>query len=306
MRPGAEQGGSPGWPARRRRVPARRGGRRRRNLPAHPRRRQIARRIEPHQPQRRPVPLCRQAEPARGGEAERPRVTRQLAQHESQITTAQTLFQRKQRIFTAARRNMDQPGAQRRRQTRTVGPARAAECGLVLHPQERTLILPRLIERQRQRQSRAAGIVSGREQFGMPGFLPNPGKWQPERLTQGAIVLTPAFAGSPGRQPPPPSCRWSPSPSRGGCLGCLPGQCESPLCSLYVHFCSNSQFPSRPNRPNERAARTRRTAHLKTRRTGQSLTSIPPGSGGTGCWGASLSPSCTSTIPRPTWLLRKP
>ena len=112
--------------------------------------------------------LHRQTEPPRGGEIQRLGIARDLSHHESEIAAAQPLFQREQRIFRALGGDMDQAVAQGWRQAGLIGPPTPAQRRLVLHPQPATL-LPRQsgIERESERQRRAAGLSGGRKNLCM-------------------------------------------------------------------------------------------------------------------------------------------
>lgn len=107
-----------------------------------------------------------EAEPARGGEIERARISAQLSHHTGQITTAQPLFQREQRILRLVGRDMDQAALQPWRQAGAVGPPAQTDCSAILHPQHAAAVLGLLhrvawgmaqrIARQGQRQPRPA------------------------------------------------------------------------------------------------------------------------------------------------------
>ena len=175
---GAEQLRMPTGHAGRFRIPARRQRGGTAHIPPHPRRRQVALRIETDQPQCNAVTLRRQAKATRGGEIERARVARDLPDDKSHIAAAYPLFQRKQGIFRPVCQNMNDPVANIGRQSGPVGPAIGAGGGAVLHPQDRPVIIafcqrlaatfcPPLVERERQRRCYARPFIGGSKDFRM-------------------------------------------------------------------------------------------------------------------------------------------
>lgn len=80
--------------------------------------------IETHLPQRHTMFFRRKAETSQGGEIQGTGVSGDFPDHEDEIATAQTFFQREQRIFGRRGRNMDQAMADLCRQARKIGAAR--------------------------------------------------------------------------------------------------------------------------------------------------------------------------------------
>ena len=196
VRARAEQFGVPGGGAGRSGVPARGERGRGAYLPPLPRRGQVARGIEPDQPQRHPVYFRHQAEPARGGERQRFGVARQLADHKREVAAAQSFLKREQRVFGAFRGDMEQAVAQAWRQARAIGPPTQPQRRRILHPQPRALVvLPGLIQRKGQRQPRPARFARGGKQFGMAHFS--------RRRTRQRPALCRRCAFGRGKPPPP-------------------------------------------------------------------------------------------------------
>ena len=145
-----------------------------------------------------------QAQPARRGKIERPRIARNFADHESEVATAQPLFKREQGVLHPINRDMDQAVAQGFGQTRPIGPTRQTDRRLVLHPQPGTMIdtLVRRIDGQRQRKRRTARLVGGGKDLGMvtgparfaaqarspaccAPIIPDPGRGTTRRMVEG-------------------------------------------------------------------------------------------------------------------------
>jgi len=178
MTAGAEQLGPPAGRARRLGIPARARRRRGADLPAHPRRGQLARRIEPHQPERHAMFFRRKAKTARRGESQRLGIAHDLADDEGKIAAAHPFLDREQRILSRARRDMDQPVTQAPRQAVAANPPGAPQRLAVLHPQPGALVgrigerIGRLtaqpVERESQRQRRSRRVMAGSEDLAMP------------------------------------------------------------------------------------------------------------------------------------------
>ena len=81
------------------------------------------------------MPFRSKAEAARGGEAERARIARNLSNHAGEVAALEPLFQREQRVFGRGGSNMDQAVAQVWRQASQTGPPAETDGGAILHPQ---------------------------------------------------------------------------------------------------------------------------------------------------------------------------
>ena len=93
-------------------------------------------RIQAHQPQPDPVPLGRQAESARGGERQGPRVARDLADHAGKVAAAHAFLEREERVFRRGGGDMDHPMPPRGRKARKARAPAAPDRLPVLHPQD--------------------------------------------------------------------------------------------------------------------------------------------------------------------------
>lgn len=80
------------------------------------------------------MPFHGETQAARGGEIERARIARDLADHESQFAAAQAFFQGEQCILRTLRGDMDQTMAQVLRQAGTIRPPGQPERRRILHP----------------------------------------------------------------------------------------------------------------------------------------------------------------------------
>jgi hypothetical protein len=208
---------------------------------------------------------------ALGGERQRLGIARNLADHEGEVAAAQPFLQREQRILGSVGGDVDQPMPQRARQAGAIGPPGAPECFAILHPQPHALV-------------RRIGQRIGR---GGAHTVKRKGKrhGRAAALTRGSEDLAmPDLVRNKAGTP----CLHA---REGGGTARTDGKGID-----SVEHCVPLMFslPAIRNRLREEESPT-----LTGR---QSLTSIPPGSGGTGCGGVSGSSSCTSMIPRPTWL----
>ena len=87
------------------------------------------------------MPLRSKAQAARGGEGQRARVARNLADHTGKIAAFEALLQREQGIFGCGSRDMNQPVTQVRRQALKAGPSALPDRRAVLHPQHMAHLL---------------------------------------------------------------------------------------------------------------------------------------------------------------------
>lgn len=87
------------------------------------------------------MPLGRKAEAARGGEAERARIARDLADHPGKVAATHAFFKREERVLGRGGGDMDQAVAPRGRKACKARPPAAPDRLPVLHPQDLAGIL---------------------------------------------------------------------------------------------------------------------------------------------------------------------
>ncbi len=274
----AEQFGFPRGRAGSSSIPARGCGGCRRNLPAHSRRGQFGRGIEPHQPQRHAVSFRRQAEAARGGKIERTRVARDLANHAGKVAASKPFLEREQGILGRSRFHMDQPVAQIGRQAMAAGTPAALHRAPVLDPQNLPPVIrlgqgifplcgyPQGIARQRQCHPGSTGIIGAGEYLAMQGLIGQAGTPPAfTRLRQGSDLerrksrcRTRRVTG--GRHKV--GRRFRTGEKKGGFHHAMPWQrLAERLCSYYV-----PQPPYLCNAPRNRNARSSCALHPQANR----------------------------------------